>query len=77
MGFFTLAEWERGLMDIQCDTIQKLQMKLEYLRNQLMDPNVFKCVYRYAYDFARVSFPLLAGIMSEHHCKLPECFPRC
>lgn len=75
MGFFTLVEWERGLMDIQCDTIQKLQMKLDYLRNQLMDPNVFKCVYRYAYDFARVSFSLITGIFTKQNWKDHEYFP--
>lgn len=55
MGFFTLAEWQKGLTDIQCDTIDKLQMKLEYLSNLLADPNLFKSIFRYAYDFARVS----------------------
>lgn len=55
MGFFTQAEWQKGLTDLQCDSALKLQLKLDYLRNLMNDPNVFKNIYRYAYDFARVS----------------------
>lgn len=55
MGFFTLAEWQKGLTEIQCDTIDKLQMKLASLNNLLDDQNIFKSIFRYAYDFARVS----------------------
>lgn len=53
MGFFTMQEWIRGLTDIQCDTIAKIQNKLEYLRSLLNDQSSFKSIYRYAYDFAR------------------------
>lgn len=55
MGFFTLAEWQKGLTDIQCDSVLRLQDRLDWLRNLLDDPNLFKGIYRYAYDFARVS----------------------
>jgi hypothetical protein len=54
MGFFTQAEWLKGLTDLQCDSIAKVQYKLDYLRALLNDSNTFKCIYRYAYDFARV-----------------------
>ncbi|KYM94729.1 DCN1-like protein 4, partial [Cyphomyrmex costatus] len=53
MGFFTLSEWLKGFSELQCDSISKIQQKLEYLRNQLNDPYTFKGIYRYAYDFAR------------------------
>ncbi|XP_053660502.1 DCN1-like protein 4 [Anopheles marshallii] len=53
MGFFTQGEWLKGLTDLQCDTASKVQCKLEYLRSMLNDPNSFKIIYRYAYDFAR------------------------
>lgn len=53
MGFFTLAEWQKGLTDVQCDSVAKIQMKLDYLKSLMNDTNVFKCIYRYAYDFAR------------------------
>lgn len=53
MGFFTQSEWLKGLTDLQCDTAGKVQCKLDYLRNLLNDPNAFKIIYRYAYDFAR------------------------
>lgn len=38
----------------RCDSISKLQGRLEYLRSMLDDPVHFKNIYRYAYDFARV-----------------------
>ncbi|KAI0241283.1 DCN1-like protein 4 [Lamellibrachia satsuma] len=53
MGFFTLAEWLKGMTDIQCDSISKIRRKLDYLRSLLDDSVVFKNMYRYAYDFAR------------------------
>ncbi|XP_035780385.1 DCN1-like protein 4 isoform X2 [Anopheles albimanus] len=53
MGFFTKTEWMKGLTDLQCDTASKVQSKLDYLRGLLNDPNNFKIIYRYAYDFAR------------------------
>lgn len=57
MGYFTQTEWIRGLSDgeILCDTPAKLQNKLNYFLNQLNDPLNFKLIFRYAYDFARVS----------------------
>lgn len=54
MGFFSNEEWLRGLSEMQCDSIQKLQNRLDYLRCLLNDQNIFKAIYRYAYDFARV-----------------------
>jgi len=55
MGFFSQTEWLKGLTDLQCDTIAKVQLKLEYLSSLLNDHTIFKGIYRYAYDFARVS----------------------
>lgn len=60
MGFFTQAEWQKGLTDMQCDSPAKLQSKLDYLRNLMNDTNVFKNIYRYAYDFARVSVNVIS-----------------
>ncbi|XP_055925161.1 DCN1-like protein 5 isoform X1 [Argiope bruennichi] len=53
MGFFSKSEWLRGLSDLECDSIQKIRNKLDYLRSLLNEPVVFKNIYRYAYDFAR------------------------
>lgn len=53
MGYFTLAEWETGLIDLQCDSIDKLRSKLEQMRMLLNEPNAFKGIYRYAYQFAK------------------------
>ncbi|XP_046425050.1 DCN1-like protein 5 isoform X2 [Neodiprion fabricii] len=53
MGFFTLSEWMKGLSELQCDSIAKVQQKLEHLRNLLSEAQTFKGIYRYAYDFAR------------------------
>lgn len=54
MGYFTHKEWLTGLTDLQCDSIVKLQQKMDYLRDQLNDQATFRKIYRYAYDFARV-----------------------
>lgn len=61
MGFFSQNEWTKGLTELQCDTVEKVQSKMDYLRNVLNDANIFKSVYRYAYDFARVSIILFAN----------------
>lgn len=53
MGYFTLAEWETGLIDLQCDSIDKLRSKLEHIRMLLYEPHAFKEIYRYAYQFAK------------------------
>ncbi|KAL5012486.1 hypothetical protein ScPMuIL_011037 [Solemya velum] len=53
MGFFTLAEFLKGMTELQCDNIGKVQQKLDYLKSLLEDPIHFKNIYRYAYDFAR------------------------
>lgn len=53
MGYFTLDEWETGLIELQCDSIHKLRSKLNSLRMLLNDPSVFKEIYRYAYHFAK------------------------
>uniref|UniRef100_A0A0B6YU73 Defective in cullin neddylation protein n=1 Tax=Arion vulgaris TaxID=1028688 RepID=A0A0B6YU73_9EUPU len=53
MGFFTFDEWMKGMTELQCDTIEKLQNRLDYLRALLNDPPLFKNIYRFAFDFAR------------------------
>lgn len=57
MGYFTQCEWIKGLSDseVLCDTPAKLQNKLNFFLNQLNDPLTFKSIFRFAYDFARVS----------------------
>lgn len=57
LGFFTQTEWIKGLADpeVQCDTPTKLMSKLNYFYNLMNDPQTFKLIFRYAYDFARVS----------------------
>lgn len=55
MGFFSQQEWLKGLTDLECDSTAKMVVKLDYLRSILNDPNSFKSIYRYAYDFAKVS----------------------
>lgn len=53
MGFFTKEEWLGGMTSLQCHSTERLQSKLEYLRNELNDAVIFKNIYRYAFDFAR------------------------
>lgn len=54
MGFFSQYEWLKGLTELECDSAVKMQSKLDYLKSILNDPNIFKSIYRYAYDFAKV-----------------------
>ena len=42
MGFFTLAEWLKGMTKLQCDSVQKLVNSLDLLRDCFADPNTFK-----------------------------------
>lgn len=53
MGFFTLAEWLKGMTKLQCDSVPKLVHKLDSLRDCFSDNNTFKSIYRYSFDFAR------------------------
>ncbi|TRY72864.1 hypothetical protein DNTS_007670 [Danionella cerebrum] len=53
MGFFTKEEWIKGMTSLQCDCIERLQSRLDYMRSQLNDAVNFKNIYRYAFDFAR------------------------
>ncbi|XP_061574810.1 DCN1-like protein 5 [Cololabis saira] len=53
MGYFTKDEWLRGMTILQCDCTERLQSKLDYLRNELNDSALFKNIYRYAFDFSR------------------------
>lgn len=53
MGYFTRAEWSKGMADLQVDNIDKLKTKLGYLRSILDNQATFKNIYRYAFDFAR------------------------
>lgn len=39
----------------RCDATEKLRNTLDYLRSLLNDSTNFKLIYRYAFDFARVS----------------------
>lgn len=57
LGYFTQNEWMKGLADpeVQCDTPAKLIGKLNYFYNLMSDPQTFKLIFRYAYDFARVN----------------------
>ncbi|CAH1963041.1 unnamed protein product [Acanthoscelides obtectus] len=61
MGFFTKDEWLKGLGEMQCDSVQKLQCRLDFLRCLLNDPYQFKAIYRYAYDFARCKVNIEQG----------------
>lgn len=53
MGYFTQEEWLTGLKDLQCDSLVRLQGKLDYLCTHLQDSATFKAIYRYAFDFSR------------------------
>lgn len=62
MGFFSQYEWLKGLTELECDTAAKMHAKLDYLKEILNDPNTFRNIYRYAYDFAKVYIPCSEGL---------------
>jgi len=43
------------VLHYRCDSTEKLKCKLDDLRGLLSDPVAFKNIFRYAYDFAKVS----------------------
>lgn len=50
------SESLRNFSDVvRCDSTEKLRNSLDYLRSVLNDSTSFKLIYRYAFDFARVS----------------------
>lgn len=64
MGYFSQQEWTKGLADpeVMVDTPEKLQNKLYYFYNLMNDPQTFKFIFRYAYDFARVRLKILSNM---------------
>ena len=42
-------------VEYRCDSTDKLKSKLDDLRCLLSDPVAFKNIFRFAYDFAKVS----------------------
>jgi DCN1-like protein 4/5 len=55
MGYFTQSEFVKGLSEVLCDSPKKLKNKLGFFYSMLNDPTNFKLIFRYGYDFARVS----------------------
>jgi hypothetical protein len=55
MGYFSQSEFVKGLSEVLCDSPKKLRNKLGYFYSLLNDPTNFKMIFRYGYDFARVS----------------------
>jgi len=53
MGFFTLKEWLTGLSELQCDSLNKIKSKIEFLRQLLNDPATFKSIYRYSFAWTK------------------------
>jgi DCN1-like protein 4/5 len=53
MGYFSRPEWIHGLSKLECDSVVKLRSRLGFLQDNLSDPENFKSIYRYAFDFAR------------------------
>lgn len=53
MGIFKKTEFIAGLNALNCDTINKLQLKITELRQSLLDPKFFKQVYVYTFLFSR------------------------
>jgi len=53
MGYFTRKEWNKGMQDMQVDSLSRLKAKMSELRFMLNESHAFKNVYRYAFDFSK------------------------
>ena len=53
MGFFSKAEWMKGMENLQCNNTNQLKGKLSYLRSFLKNQELFRKMYLYAFDFAK------------------------
>lgn len=84
MCVFTLSEWMKGMGKLNCDSLRALRSRLPELENVLAQKDVFRQVYRFAFDFAKhtsqrsleksVACELLCVIFSHHlnsWCLLP------
>lgn len=56
----------------RCDCTERLQSKLDYLRSELNDAATFKNIYRYAFDFARVSLFIFCYYLEVKPVKILE-----
>ena len=80
MGVFTKAEFFAGMKRMECDTIPQLKLKLPFLRKDLANPEVFKQVFEYSFDFAKdethKSLPLETAC-GMFHVLLADRWPLC
>ena len=53
MGVYSFAEFECGFKTLGCQTISDLKAKLSQLSNELKDPNSFKELYKFTFEFTR------------------------
>ncbi|XP_059490491.1 DCN1-like protein 1 [Neocloeon triangulifer] len=50
---FTREEFVTGLSDLGCDTMEKLKMRLPTLEQDIRDPNQFKELYHFTFNYAK------------------------
>jgi len=53
MGYFTAQEWLRGLSQLQADSMETLRWRKEDMLSMLSNPETYKAIYRFGFDFAR------------------------
>jgi hypothetical protein len=53
MGTFTSPEFKAGFQAMGVSTADDLKRKLPQLQNDLKNPEEFKKMYKFVYDFAR------------------------
>ncbi|XP_002742267.2 DCN1-like protein 1 [Saccoglossus kowalevskii] len=50
---FTKKEFYDGMIDLGCDSTDKLKNKFHQLENEVRDPNKFKDLYQFTFNFAK------------------------
>nr|CAG4645805.1 EOG090X0DAO [Lynceus sp. MCZ IZ 141354] len=50
---FTKDEFVMGMLELGCDSIERLKAKLPYLEAEIQDPNKFKDLYQFTFNYAK------------------------
>lgn len=53
MGFFTLEEFLQGMGSLSVDSLDGLKKSIPNFEKDLADPNTFREIYQYVFDYAK------------------------
>ena len=53
MGFYTFEEFQTGFKALNCGSVEEMKKKMSQLSKEYEDPNIFRDLYNYVFDFAK------------------------